>query len=59
MRVARSLVALLVIALAMVLGASPAAAHVTIPDPGVKGGFSIVTFSVPNERPDASRRSSR
>ncbi|QXC62353.1 YcnI family protein [Aquihabitans sp. G128] len=25
----------------------------TIPDPGTKGGFSIVTFSVPNERDDA------
>jgi len=35
------------------LGAAPASAHVTIPDPGTKGGFSIVTFSVPNERDDA------
>ena len=42
------------IALIALLAAAPAAsAHVTIPDPGEKGGFSIVTFSVPNERPDA------
>jgi len=34
--------------------AGPASAHVTIPDPGEKGGFSIVTLSVPNERDDAS-----
>lgn len=34
--------------------AGPASAHVTIPDPGTKGGFSIVTLSVPNERDDAS-----
>jgi len=54
MRVARSIAALIVIALALALGAAPAGAHVTIPDPGVKGGFSIVTLSVPNERPDAS-----
>jgi uncharacterized protein YcnI len=33
--------------------AGTAAAHVTIPEPGVQGGFSIVTFSVPNERDDA------
>jgi periplasmic copper chaperone A len=42
---------LLLIATALLSGA--ASAHVTIPDPGEKGGFSIVTFSVPNERPDA------
>jgi uncharacterized protein YcnI len=30
---------------------------VTIPDPGEQGGFSIVTLSVPNERPDASTTS--
>ena len=42
------------ISLIALLAAAPAAsAHVTIPDPGEKGGFSIVTFSVPNERPDA------
>ena len=42
------------IALIALLATAPAAsAHVTIPDPGEKGGFSIVTFSVPNERPDA------
>lgn len=34
--------------------AGPASAHVTIPEPGTKGGFSIVTLSVPNERDDAS-----
>jgi uncharacterized protein YcnI len=33
--------------------AGPASAHVTIPEPGTKGGFSIVTLSVPNERDDA------
>ncbi|HEX2577508.1 MAG TPA: YcnI family protein [Aquihabitans sp.] len=33
--------------------AAPVDAHVTIPDPAEQGGFSIVTFSVPNERPDA------
>ena len=42
------------IALVTLLATAPtASAHVTIPDPGEKGGFSIVTFSVPNERPDA------
>jgi len=39
--------------IAVLATALPASAHVTIPDPGEKGGFSIVTFSVPNERPDA------
>lgn len=38
---------------ALAATAAPASAHVTIPDPGEKGGFSIVTFSVPNERPDS------
>ena len=33
--------------------AGSASAHVTVPEPGTKGGFSIVTFSVPNERDDA------
>ena len=32
--------------------AGTASAHVSIPEPGEKGGFSIVTFSVPNERDD-------
>jgi uncharacterized protein YcnI len=39
--------------------ASAASAHVTIPNPGEQGGFSIVTLSVPNERPDASTTSLR
>ena len=39
--------------IALAATAAPALAHVTIPDAGEKGGFSIVTFSVPNERPDA------
>jgi uncharacterized protein YcnI len=39
---------------ALALSVVPASAHVTIPEPGEKGGFSIVTFSVPNERDDAS-----
>jgi uncharacterized protein YcnI len=33
----------------VVLTALPAAAHVTIPNPLTKGGFGIVTLSVPNE----------
>jgi uncharacterized protein YcnI len=40
--------------IALCLAASPAAAHVTIPEPVDGGGFGIVTFSVPNERDDAS-----
>ena len=54
MRVTRSLIALVVVALVMALGVAPAGAHVTIPEPAVKGGFSTVTLKVPNERPDAS-----
>jgi uncharacterized protein YcnI len=38
----------------LLVGASPAVAHVTIPDPAPQGGFGIVTLSVPNERDDAS-----
>jgi uncharacterized protein YcnI len=41
------------LALLVTVLAGPASAHVTIPGTGEKGGFSIVTFSVPNERPDA------
>ena len=37
----------------LALTALPADAHVSILDPGEKGGFSIVTFSVPTERDDA------
>ena len=33
--------------------AMPADAHIRIREPGEKGGFSIVTFSVPTERDDA------
>ena len=47
------LVAVAAAALVLLL-AGRASAHVTIPDPGEKGGFSIVTLSVPNERDDAS-----
>jgi uncharacterized protein YcnI len=32
---------------------SPAAAHVTIQGEGEQGGFGVVTFTVPNERPNA------
>ena len=42
------------VGLTVLAGAAlPADAHVSIPDPGEKGGFSIVTFSVPTERDDA------
>jgi uncharacterized protein YcnI len=38
----------------LVMLSSPALAHVTInPDEATKGGFSAVTFRVPNERPDS------
>ena len=53
MRTTRLTAAVGIALLAVLAGASPASAHVTIPDPGEKGGFSIVTLSVPNERPDA------
>ena len=33
---------------------APASAHVTVPEPGTKGGYSIVSLSVPNERSDAA-----
>jgi len=49
----RSVVAAATMLVATAALTGTAAAHVTIPDPGEKGGFSIVTFSVPNERPDA------
>jgi uncharacterized protein len=41
-------------AAALLVTAQPASAHVSIQGEGTKGGFSIVTFSVPNERADAS-----
>jgi uncharacterized protein YcnI len=53
MTIRRTFAALALALLAAVLVAPAASAHVTIPDPGVQGGFSIVTFSVPNERDDA------
>jgi uncharacterized protein len=53
MRIIRPVAVVGLAVAALALSASPASAHVTIPDPGTKGGFSIVTLSVPNERPDA------
>jgi periplasmic copper chaperone A len=42
-------------ALVALLGAGPAAAHVTVQPPtATQGGFSALTFRVPTERPDAS-----
>jgi uncharacterized protein YcnI len=44
-----------VVALVIALGASAAAAHVTVvPDTAPKGGFEILSFSVPNEEQDAN-----
>ncbi|HWJ63045.1 MAG TPA: YcnI family protein [Acidimicrobiales bacterium] len=54
MRTIRLAAAALLAAGLVAVSAGPASAHVSIPDPGEKGGFSIVTFSVPNERDDAS-----
>src|SRR3712207_2573918 len=43
---------------AVVLLASPAAAHVSVSAPGAEpGGFATITFNVPNERDDASTTS--
>jgi periplasmic copper chaperone A len=53
MRANRLAVAMGACLLALTVLPSAASGHVTIPDPGEQGGFSIVTFSVPNERPDA------
>ncbi len=53
MRTLRLVVFAAIAAVLVGVGAAPASAHVTIPEPGKKGGFSIVTFSVPNERDDA------
>jgi uncharacterized protein YcnI len=45
---------------AVVLLASPALAHVTVSSPSAEpGGFATLTFSVPNERDDASTTSLR
>lgn len=57
MRISPLFLALAVSGAVLVGLPSPAAAHVTIPDSAEKGGFSIVTFSVPNERPDAGTTS--
>lgn len=54
MRTIRLAVAATFAAILLAVFAGPASAHVTIPEPGTKGGFSIVTLSVPNERDDAS-----
>jgi len=54
LRTIRLAAAALLAAGLVAVSAGPASAHVSIPDPGEKGGFSIVTFSVPNERDDAS-----
>ncbi|MGH9275174.1 MAG: YcnI family protein [Acidimicrobiales bacterium] len=53
MRITRPAAVVGIALVALAAAAAPASAHVTIPDPGEKGGFSIVTFSVPNERPDS------
>jgi uncharacterized protein YcnI len=55
-RAGRRLVAVLVMtATALVVTALPASAHVTVkPDAAPKGSFSVLSFSVPNERSDAS-----
>jgi uncharacterized protein YcnI len=53
MFVRRALIALGAGLLATAAMAGSASAHVTITDEGEQGGFSIVTFSVPNERDDA------
>jgi uncharacterized protein YcnI len=52
-RAAAAALAVVAVTAALAAAAGPAGAHVTIPGTGVKGGFSIVTFSVPNERDDA------
>jgi uncharacterized protein YcnI len=40
---------------AVALAALPAGAHVTVhPDTAPKGGYQILSFSVPNEEPDAN-----
>jgi uncharacterized protein YcnI len=54
MRTTRALAAAAGALALVVLTALPAAAHVTIPNPLTKGGFGIVTFSVPNEMDGAN-----
>jgi uncharacterized protein len=53
MRTSRALVAAAGALAVVVVTALPAAAHVTIPNPLTKGGFGIVTLSVPNEMDNA------
>jgi periplasmic copper chaperone A len=53
MSISRFMVAALTVLAATAALTGTASAHVTIPEPAEKGGFSIVTFSVPNERDDA------
>ena len=44
-----------VVALVIAVGASAAVAHVSVvPDTAPKGGFEILSFSVPNEEQDAN-----
>jgi uncharacterized protein YcnI len=48
------IVTLAALALVLMLGAAPAGAHVTVqPGKATQGDFAIVSFSMPNERPDA------
>lgn len=54
MRTTGVLLSLAAAAVLLVVAAGSASAHVSIPDPATKGGFGIVTLSVPNERDDAS-----
>lgn len=55
MRTARITVATALCAAALLIGAQPASAHISIPGEGTKGDeVAIVSFSVPNERDDAS-----
>jgi uncharacterized protein YcnI len=53
-RTARITAATALCAAAFLLGSQPASAHISIPGEGTKGGFAIVSLSVPNERDDAS-----
>jgi uncharacterized protein len=54
MRPKRSLPSVVAAAAGLLLAAGPASAHVTIPGTAPKGGYGIVTISVPNERDAAS-----
>jgi uncharacterized protein YcnI len=54
MRTKRVLIGAALAALGLFLVAGPASAHVTIPGTAPKGGYGIVTISVPNESDSAS-----